>query len=223
MCLCLIALFDIGDQIAKSFHDTWTALTNDFKPKEREITDRIIPCLAVMMRPLLVHYNIQKRTLRILLRDMSGFGRDYDNLRSDDINPRDFICSSSQKPENQTKILEVLDDLESTASGLLILLRPEFFHIALSHPYNCIPEQSPFSNLLSIEEEERKRIISNLRAQETYSAVYKENSVELLELLCEKGCGPWKESRKGESLGKLVATAVNLLQITPQPWACFRD
>ena len=154
----------------------------------------------------------------MLLRDVPGFGRDYDTLRTDNVDPRHFIHSPNLTCEGRKEILAILDNLESIAPGLLVLLRPELFQIALNHEYNILPSTSTLIDPFSIEEEERKKFISNLCVQGTYSAAYKENSVELFEVLCGGGHGPWRKSMHAKSLGELNAMAVSSFRGTkPQP------
>ena len=211
MYLCLITLFDIGDPIARRFLNTWSA-SIDANGVEREFIDKLILGLAIIMRPLVLYYDSQKKRLRILLQDACGFGRDYDDLRKDGSNPRDLIRASTQL-ENEREMLKVLDNLETIASGLLVLLRPEFIPLAFGNLYNVISSGSSLIDLPSIKEEEKKKFISNLRAHETYSSAYKERSVQLFEALCGEGRGPWKKRTDGKSFGELIETAVNLFKV----------
>ena len=171
-----------------------------------------------MMRPLVLYYDSQKMMLQMLLRDILGFGRDYDTLRKDDVDPRRFIHSQNLTHEGKTEILAILDNLESIAPGLLILLQPELLRIALNHEYNVLASTSALIDPSSIEEEEKAKFVSNLCAQGTCSAVYKENSVELFKVLCGEDHGPWRKSPHAKSLGELNAIAVSSFRSTkPQP------
>lgn len=186
--------------------------------------EKIISGLAIMMRPLVIYYHNQKNNLWRLLQNMPGLGRDYDILRKDGVNPRDCLDSQYLTPDTRTNILAILDDLETIAPGLLILLRPEFLQIALNHEYGCLPDFSALNNPSSMEEEKRKEFVSNLYAQGTYfvaSTYYKENSVELFNVLCGEGNGTWRESMHRKKFGQLSAIAAYEFQYTiPQPARC---
>ena len=177
------------------------------------MTDKICSGLAIMVRPLVFYYDRQKKALQTLLREVLGPGTDYDTLRKGGVNPRHLLPQTLTR-ERRTKILAILDDLEAIAPGLLILLRKDLFPIMLNHEYNLLDSTNALINPPSIEEEEREKFVSELRAQETYSAAYKENCVELFRVLCGELDGLSKNGVHAKGLTELNAMAVIMFQDT---------
>ena len=177
------------------------------------MTDKICSGLAIMLRPLVFYYDRQKKALQTLLREVLGPGTDYDTLRKKSANPRHLLPQNLTR-ESKTKILTIVDDLEAIAPGLLILLRKDLFQITLNHEYNILDSTNALIDPPSIEEEEREKFVSELRAQETYSDAYKETCVELFRVLCGELNGPSKNGMLAKGLTELNAMAVIMFQDT---------